>query len=374
MRRGLVLGLLCFIGCGHHRSGTDASAIMDAAVPIGTANGTLGPWLSSTTNASALPPLPTPRANHCSAAANGHLFVLGGNYLPSGASSFMTLDDVEVADQNADGSLAAWRRAGTLPSPVNGCTATTDGTNLYVVGGIYDDPSKDDQIWSAPIMTDGTVGSFADLGALPAGHDIVSSHAWVASGTLFVFDSTLGDEGDGGTDSFADEGGIVLLHATLGSTLGAWSIDQGPVGFRGRPQYAVTAHDVYAVGGYVSDDANTVQVNGFGAPFDPASGMGQSFATGQLPEARAFGAGAGVDSYVFVFGGKDSIFTGAGRPDVYAAQVGSDGTLGAFAAAASMPEGRTNLDAVVLGDYVYATGGGTTGGGLDNVFAAQIRF
>jgi hypothetical protein len=286
----------------------------------------------------------------------------------------MDLDDVEVAAQNGDGSLGAWTKAGTLPSAVNGCTATTDGTNLYVVGGIYDDPSKDEQVWSAPLMAEGTIGTFTSLGALPAGHDIVSSHAWVQSGTLFVFDSTLGDEGDGGTDSFADEGGIVLLHAALGTTLGAWSIDQGPVGFRGRPQYAVTAHDVYAIGGYLSDDANTVVTNGFGASFDSSSGMGQSFATGMLPEPRSFGAGAGVDGYVFVFGGKDAIFTGAGQPDVYAAAVGSDGTLGTFAAATSMPEGRTNLDAVVLGDYVYATGGGTTGGGLDNVFAAQVRF
>jgi hypothetical protein len=378
MRRAeLLLGIL-LIGCGHHGHGSDGGVDqgVDAAVKIGIANGMLGTWSSSYASPTALPPLPTPRANHCSVARGGRLYVMGGNYLPSGAQDFVTLGDIQVADQNADGSLSAWRSAGTLPGPVNGCTATTDGTNLYAVGGIYDDQSKDGQVWSAAFQADGSVSSFTSLGMLPAGHDIVSSHAFVRSGTLFVFDSTIGVQVDAGTDDGGDVvgGGIVLLHATLGATLGTWTQDQGPTGFRGRPQYADTAQNVYALGGYLSDDANTVVTDGFGAAFSAQTGMGASFPASDLPQPRAFGVGAGVDDWVFVVGGKNSIFTGAGQPDVYAAQVGAGGVLGAFSVVASMPSGRTNMDAVVLDNYLYVTGGGSTGGGLDNVFAAQVRY
>src|SRR6478672_10024488 len=93
--------LLLAAGCGGSGSGS-------------AANGTIVSWSSS--SSSAQPALPKPRANHCSAAANGRLYVLGGNYKPMGAMDFIALDDVEVADQQAGGALAAFRQAGTLPS------------------------------------------------------------------------------------------------------------------------------------------------------------------------------------------------------------------------------------------------------------------
>ncbi len=341
------------------------------------ANGTIATWSSSTLDAAALPPLPKPRANHCTAAANGRLYVLGGNYKPAGSSTFVSLDDVEVADQrpasgsNKDGSLGAWRLAGSLPGTITGCTATSDGKRLYLVGGLFETESLRGHVWTATIQPDGMVATFVDAGALPAGHTIVSTQAFVRDDVLFVFDSTLS------VDGTAPEG-IVLLHAPIdaGATLGAWTEDRGPAGFRGRPQYAATDRFVYAMGGYLGgSQGNTVVADGFGAPFDGKTGMGASFDAGALPEPRAFGAGAAVDDFVFVLGGKTAIFNGEGRPEVYAAKAdGSTGKLGAFAAVGAMPEGRTNMDAAVLGDFLYVTGGGTTGGGLDNVFAARVRY
>jgi hypothetical protein len=340
------------------------------------ANGTIVAWSSSTTSATVLPPLPTPRANHCSAAANGRLYVVGGNYKPAGAKDFVALDDVQVADQNkpgnnSDGALGPWRQAGTLPSAVTGCTATSDGVHLFVVGGLFVTDTDRDQVWAAQLQPDGSLSAFSSLGPLPMGHTIVSSQAFVRDDILFVFDSTISVDG-------TMPEGIVLLHAPLNTTsptLGTWTIDNGPAGFRGRPQYAATARNVYALGGYLSGDlGNQVVADGFGAPLSSKTGMGASFTVASLPAPRAFGAGAGVDDWVFVLGGKVEIFAGMGEADVYAAKVLGDGTLAPFATIAAMPEGRTNLDAVVLGDFLYVTGGGSTGGGLDNVFSARVRF
>ena len=332
------------------------------------ANGIVAAWQSSTTNPAALAPLPKPRANHCSAAANGRLYVIGGNYKPVGSMSFVGIDDVQVADQAVDGSLGAWRLAGTLPSALTGCTATSDGRSLYLVGGLFEDEANRNKLWGATIGPDGALGAFTELGPIAAGHTIVSSQAFVRDATLFVFDSTIAVDGAGPE-------GIVLLHAPLTPALGTWAVDLGPAGFRGRPQYAATEKYVYAFGGYLDGNhQNEVVTDGFGAPFDVKPGLGASFPSSALPAPRAFGAGVGVDDWVYVLGGKTAIFNGKGEVEVYAAQVGAAGALSAFTSVASLPEGRTNLDAVVLGDFLYVTGGGSTGGGLDNVFAARVRF
>jgi hypothetical protein len=331
------------------------------------ANGSLAPWRGSSTEASAVPPLPKPRANHCSTSANGRIYVLGGNYKPAGAQEFVALDDIEVADQNPDGTLSAWRRAATLPSALTGCTAASDGQRVYVVGGLFENEAHRGRVWAATIAADGSLAAPVELGALPEGHTILSTHAFVRDGRLVVFDSTLSVE-DGGPE------GIVLLATSLTTPL-AWTESRGPMGFRGRPQYAATSTHVYALGGYLGgDQGNEVVADGFGAPFDPTSGLGATFAASALPAPRAFGVGAAVDEWVFVLGGKTAIFNGSGQSEVYAAQVLGDGTLGPFSQIGSLPEGRTNLDAVVAGNYLYVTGGGSTGGGLDTVFSAQIRF
>ncbi len=318
------------------------------------ANGTLGPWQSLTA-------MPVPRANHCSVTASGYLVVIGGNYESDG--SFVDLDAVHVAKLSADGSIGTWSQAGTAPSPVSGCTATASGSTIYLVDGIYDDTSDQGQAYSAELSPTGELGTWTSLGALPDGQDAFSSGAWVATdsaATLYVIDP-------------APTATLALVVPTEPS-FGSWTEDSWLPGFLGRPEYAFTGAYVYAMGGYLSNDAGNPSVAAVsGAPVTADGGVGAAFTTTALPMPITFGCGVAVDDWVFVVGGKSAVFA-SGQATTLSAEVGADGQLGAWTSQAALPQGRTDMAMTLAGDFLYVTGGGYMGPGLDTVFAARVRF
>ena len=334
-------------------SGGDAPA--DAG-PATHANGTLSAWQT-------LASMPLPRANHCSVTIGSWLVVIGGNYAAEGG--FVTTDTVHVASIQSGGTIGAWSQAGATPSPVYECTAVSSGTTLYVVDGIYDDSSKGAQVWSADLSAQGKLGAWTSLGPLPGQERALYSDAWIYGGTLYAMDANLtGDV-------------MEMLRAPLGTSgLGSWSQDLWLPGFRGHPQYAFTGGFVYVLGGYVSDDAGNLPVvaDVDGAPIKSDGSVGSSFTTTALPTPVAFGTVAAVDDYLFLVGGKDATFSGMGQTQTASAQVAASGQLATWAQQAPLPQGRTNHAMAVGGDYVFVTGGGFQGPGLDTVFSARVRF
>jgi len=345
----------------HHDARSDAAAdahpTSDAHDSSLThANGTLGPWQS-------LAQMPLPRANHCAVAAAGYLVVIGGNYEPDGGMGFVDIDAVDVAALHADGSLGPWSQAGTTPSPVSGCTAAASGSTIYLVDGIYDDMSDQGQVFSAVLSADGVLGKWTKLGALPDGQDTFYSTAWVATdpaSTLYAVDSTLT--------------ATAILTVATAPSVGTWAEKNWLSGFLGRPEYAFTGSYVYAIGGYLSDDAGNPAVTTVqGSPLSSGSEVGASFTTSALPTAIIYGNAASVDDWIFVVGGKPSLF-GSGEATTLSAQSLAGGQLGAWTAQTSLPEGRTDMALTLAGDFLYLSGGGYMGPGVATVFAARVRF
>jgi hypothetical protein len=320
------------------------------------ANGSLGAWQSLT-------PMPLPRANHCAVAAAGYLVVIGGNYEPDGGTSFVDIDSVHVAPLHTDGSIGAWSLAGTTPSPVSGCTAAAKGSTIYLVDGIYDDLTDEGTVFSADLSAAGVLGAWDRLGTLPNGQDAFSSVAWVAEGTdatLYAIDSSL-------TVTAA-------LSVSTAPTLGTWSEHDWLPGFLGRPEYAFTGAYVYAMGGYLSNDAGNPAVTAVhGAPLGPGGAVGTAFVTQSLPMPITYGTAASVDDWIFIVGGKSSVF-GSGEVNTLSSQVGTGGQLGAWTQETPLPEGRTDMALTLAGDFLYVTGGGYMGPGVATVFVARVRF
>lgn len=326
------------------------------APPPAVANGTLGAWRT-------LSPMPEPRANHCSVTASGFLVVIGGNYAAGDGGPFVSLDRVDVAKLDADGTLGAWQLAGKTPSAVSDCTAAASGNTVYLVDGIFGDSADEARVWSATLSSSGKLGAWQALGALPAGERVIHSEAWVSSGTLFAMVSKLPGEGDV----------TATIRASVAHGLGAWSESDWLPGFRGRPEYAFTGKYVYTLGGYESGDAGNVTVADVsGAPVAQNGSVGKPFSTTPLPAPTTFGRVEAVDDYLFLIGGKPDIYA-PGVARVASARVAADGQLGAWTTEPSLPEPRTNEAAVVAGNYLYVTGGGSTGPGLDSVFVARVR-
>ena len=316
--------------------------------------------------------MPKPRANHCVVATEGFLIVIGGNYSqdPTAANpTFTNLDEVDSAQIAADGSLGAWKQIGTTPSPVNSCTAAAFGKTIYLVSGIYEDPTIGAQMYSATLGSSGNLSAFQAAGTIPQDADLFFSTAWVdgpdGGESLNAFNSILSD------DSSGDAGAVTILHAPL-TSLSNWSATPFLPAFRGHPEYAFTSGFVYALGGYSgADDAGADFAQ---QVFGSSRSSATPFSTTALPKGTMFGEAVAVDGYLFVVGGRDSTFGNDPRADVNSAPIASDGTVGAWSAQTALPEPRTNERIATYGDYLYVTGGGNTGPGLDSVYIAQIKF
>lgn len=318
--------------------------------------------------------MPFPRANFCAVATNGYLVVIGGNYSKDPTAqnpTFTNLDEIDTAKINADGSLGQWIVAGTTPSPVNSCTAAALRDGIFLLDGIYDDPTVGGKLYAAKLDSSGKISTFSAIGNDPSTADLYASTAWFdgpdGGETLNVFNSYLGD------DTSGDAGALTILQAAPQGSL-TWSEKSFLPRFRGHPELAASKGFVYALGGYAGgdDDAGADFAQ---QVFGVASTNGASaFSATALPKATMFGDAVAVDGYLFVFGGRDSTFGNDPRADVMSAAIDSDGTLGTWSAQTPLPDPRTNEHIITYSNYVYVIGGGNTGPGLDSVYIAQIKF
>ncbi len=368
MKAKTFLGAAIVIAAGAFQACSSSSPanVVDAG-PKTAANGTVGEWSSG-------PAMPKPRANHCVVATQGFLIVIGGNYSADPTAQnpvFTDLDEVDAAPIAENGTLGDWKKIGTTPSPVNSCTAASFGDTIYLLSGIYDDPTVGSSMYSAKLDSHGNLSPFTAAGTIPADDDLFYSTAWVdgpdGGESLNAFNVALPD------DTGADAGSVTIAHASL-SALSDWQNTPFLPAFRGHPEYAFTSGFAYVLGGYPSaDDAGMdFPEQAFGVA--RGANAGAPFSTTALPKGTMFGDAVAVDGYVFVIGGRDSTFGDDPRADVNSAPINSDGTLGAWTAQNAMPDARTDERVIAYGNYVYVVGGGDTGPGLDSVYIAQIRF
>jgi hypothetical protein len=289
------------------------------------------------------------------------LFVIGGNR--SSGGGFVATNLVHGAKVNDDGSIGAWFEAGTTPSAVTECTAVARGNELYVVDGIYATPGEEGKVYHATIDGSGMVSLFDTAGLLPAGMRALSKAAWVDAGTLRVTSDEL--------DVDAGVGTTGALRGDLAT--GTFLYDGVDPVWRGRPQYAWTGTFMYFIGGYAAGSTDPI-LSVDGATVGADGKLGGQFSTTALAKPTMFGQAVAVDGFVFLVGGRDGAFGGTSRADVLSAPVHADGALGDWAPQTAMPEARSNFQLTLGGEFLFVTGGGNGGGGLDEAWSARVRF
>lgn len=296
---------------------------------VTAATGQLEAWTAG-------PALPTPRANHCSAAIGDWVLAIGGNFKQANGE-FAKTDEIHTA------------------SPVTECSATTDGARLYVIDGIYDVEADGRQVFVAAFdQTTGLLETLTSTSTLPTA--VISSEAVVRDDRLLVMDTLLPAEGD--------------QTVTYTFEAAAWTTADWGIGFRAQAEYAFSDRFAYTLGGYTGGEGNPASAEVFVASLD-ITGIR---ATTPLPEPVIFGEAVAVDDWVFVVGGRAQVFGGTASTKVYAAQAAADGSLGAWSEAAALPRARTNHELVLVGDYLVVLGGADAAGGDANVVWTRVRF
>jgi hypothetical protein len=126
------------------------------------ADGSLSAWEPVT-------PLPEKRSHHGVVVHADGLFVVGGlTGNPAGVNT--PLASVLRAPIASDGSLGEWSTVGALPLPLATHAAFVHVGWLYVVAGVENDSANTDAVRRAKIAEDGSVGEFESVASLPVSH------------------------------------------------------------------------------------------------------------------------------------------------------------------------------------------------------------
>lgn len=331
------------------------------AIPSSVATGELAAWETA-------PPLPTARANHCSAVIDDWVIVIGGNRKQG--ADFVKTDEIHGLQLHADGTFGTWQLLGRTPSAVTECSATADDRTLLVIDGLYEREDDARQVWAATLDASGTLGPLTSRGHLPADTIAISSEATVRDGVLLLMDTRQSGEGDTTVTLRArvSDGGAIVPSL-------AWTVDDWRIGFRAQAQYAFTTDMAFVLGGYKGDAGNPVSSETFAAALGPDGAIGAPQPGAALPVPTAFGEAVAVDDWVFVVGGRSQTLGGTnGSTLAVAAHVEAGGLPGPWHAVAALPMLRTNHELVAIGDFLVLTGGAGTGPGDTTVLTARVRY
>jgi N-acetylneuraminic acid mutarotase len=146
-------------------------------VHIDPVNGDLGSWTTANFT------FTTKRLGHTSVVHNGYLYVIGG-YTNEG--SVRSLNDVQYAPINADGSLGSWKAGSSFDKPRRAHASVVYKGYLYVIGG-HDDINYFNDVQYAHIKANGSLGSWTTTSPFATerqGHAVVvyNSRLYVIGG------------------------------------------------------------------------------------------------------------------------------------------------------------------------------------------------
>jgi len=308
-----------------------------------------------------------PRLFHGTVTLGNNVYVIGG--LGTGNAP---LSDVEHATINADGSLGALAVAPGI-SLVTGRSefaTVVVGNFVYVIGG--QNGADLTSVESAPIHADNTLGTFSTVAGVQLTQFRGDAAAVVIGDYLYVIGGYLNGTGSASVEraAIASDGTISNFEVVSGVTL-ATDPDTNMTGRAGLTA-TVIANNLYIVGGSGNyAPTHAVQV----APINPDGTIGTfSVVVGvTLVAGRYAMASAVLGDYLYAIGGGDD-FSNYETP-VERAPINLDGSIGTFEQiAVGLPETRIGLTIASAGNALYAIGGEQGDGqtGLKDV--ARVSF
>ena len=260
---------------------------------------------------------------------------------------------VYTAPINSDGTLGTWVAGTSLPSIVTASQAIVIKNRVYLFGG-FNNTAYVNTVYTAVINSDGTLGTWSTVTALPS--VLGYTQAIVTKNRVYLI---------GGYTTSAS---AVTYTAPINTdgTLGAWTTGTSlPIGLYGATAI-VTKNRVYLLGGYNGTSyVSTV----YTAIINADGTIGAWSANTSMP-GITYGAQAIVSkNKVYVLGGWNGSTSGS---NVYIAPINVDGTLGTWTSGTSLPGGVSASQAIITNNKVYLIGGANSGTNLSSIYSAPI--
>lgn len=226
---------------------------------------------------------------------------------------------------------------------------TKSGAFLYVVGGAQDEFAVvHDDVLRAEIHQDGSLGPFAKIGTLP--------DTLAASGVALVGDVVVLSGGMGGKGRLPVHGHTLTARIAEDGTLGPWTAGPELPNTAMHPASAVHGDSVYVFGGTGGTVPTTMSVR---ARVRPDGTLSEFEKLTPLSPRRSHQAAFVHGGSVYLVGGLTEAAQGnpPSRTDVVRAEILSDGTLGPWIEAGTLPVPLSVSSAEVRGCHVYMLGG-----------------
>jgi N-acetylneuraminic acid mutarotase len=263
-------------GASNTRGVADGTNVFYAQV----SGGTVGVWTRTTS-------LPAAISSHASVAANGFVYVLGGEQY-SVANGEVVSNAVYYAQTNSNGSLGAWQTATSMPHALYLLSAAVWNNTIYIVGGT-DNQSFYGTVYSATIQPNGSLSAWTAQTTLPVG---VVGQAEAANGVLYVVGGAINEDSQATASVYYSK---INPDGSLADWNQTAALPQALTGLG-----AITARGyVFSVGGW-----NSVPTNGFCGAVVQGNGTLGPWTSGSSLPAALYNLGTAVTaSNIFVSGG-----------------------------------------------------------------------
>lgn len=280
------------------------------------------------------------------------VYLLGG-YLGSGT----VVSTVYTAPINSDGTLGTWTTSTPLPSVLMSANAIVVKNRVYLIGGAPVVNSFTNTIYTATINSDGTLGAWSLYGNLPY---IVGVHSLVVTkNRLFILGGATGP----GTSSANVYSATINIDGTLGSWVASTSL---PVALYGGYCF-ITKNKLYYVGG--SSGSNSVATV-YSAIISDTGYLGAWSTETSMPGVSSLGNIFVTKNRVYIFGGVTSSIGDTAFATVYTALINSDGSLGTWSTGAPLATKNHSSGLVATSSKIYLCSGQSPSAGYTS--AVQV--
>jgi len=270
-----------------------------------------------------------------------HVIVTKNRVYLLGGRTTGNISSVYTAIINTDGSLGAWTTGTALPGALSGSQAIVTKNRVYLLGG-NDASTTISTIYTAPINSDGTLGTWVSGGSLPG--TLCWSQAIVTNTNVYLLGGSTN-----GTNAVS-----TVYFTTINSdgTLNTWSTGTSLPGNLSHSQTVVTKNRVYLLGGLNgSGYVSTV----YTAPIN-ADGTIGTWTTGtNLPVALHASQSIVTRNRVYLLGG----WSGDVVSTIYSAVINKDGTLGTWGLDNNLPNTLSHTSVFTTKNFAFIIGGWT---------------
>jgi len=260
------------------------------------------------------------------------------------------------------GDLTGWTAGPSLPNVKSwGASSFVTRNRVYVFGG----NNYSTAVYSAPIDSTGTVGAWITDNPFPVG--VRGAQAIVTNARVYVI---------GGHNDNVSSNVVYSAKINSDGTIGTWMVDHkfatDPVGFEGieLSHVLVTKNRVHLVGGR---SGGVLLSSIRSAMINPDGTLGTwSMSASTLPEPIASGQLVTTKNRVYLMAGTG---TSGYSSSVYTAPINSDGTLGNWTRANSLPGPLYLPSCAIVNQHVYLLGGASSSGtfATATVYRASIN-